>query len=204
MATLRMREALRDAMAEEMRRDEAVFVMGEDVGVFQGAFKVTEKDWAGYVMARVGGEGWRGNVGVRIVRTEENAFVNVSDPAGTHPGDITSYDTQADKTQAVSRTIQLVSQDKVNAIVGYSLTDSFLAAAPTAQKAGVPTMAVGLSGSGVTEVGNYMFRTLLDYANLFKTGDPQFVKATKGTTAPYLYGSDTVTTSGTMNACWQL
>ncbi len=42
MATLRMREALRDAMAEEMRRDEAVLVMGEDVGVFQGAFKVTE------------------------------------------------------------------------------------------------------------------------------------------------------------------
>jgi pyruvate dehydrogenase E1 component beta subunit len=38
----RMREALRDAMAEEMRRDESVFVMGEDVGVFQGAFKVTE------------------------------------------------------------------------------------------------------------------------------------------------------------------
>jgi pyruvate/2-oxoglutarate/acetoin dehydrogenase E1 component len=42
MAQLRMREALRDAMAEEMRRDERVFVMGEDVGVFQGAFKVTE------------------------------------------------------------------------------------------------------------------------------------------------------------------
>ena len=42
MAVLRMREALRDAMAEEMRRDESVFVMGEDVGVFQGAFKVTE------------------------------------------------------------------------------------------------------------------------------------------------------------------
>ncbi len=42
MATVRMREALRDAMAEEMRRDESVFVIGEDVGVFQGAFKVTE------------------------------------------------------------------------------------------------------------------------------------------------------------------
>jgi len=39
---LRMREALRDAMTEEMRRDEDVFVMGEDVAVFQGAFKVTE------------------------------------------------------------------------------------------------------------------------------------------------------------------
>jgi pyruvate/2-oxoglutarate/acetoin dehydrogenase E1 component len=42
MATLRMREALRDAMAEEMRRDDDVFVMGEDVAVFQGSFKVTE------------------------------------------------------------------------------------------------------------------------------------------------------------------
>jgi pyruvate dehydrogenase E1 component beta subunit len=40
--TMRMREALRDAMAEEMRRDEDVFVMGEDVAVFQGSFKVTE------------------------------------------------------------------------------------------------------------------------------------------------------------------
>ena len=42
MAEIRMREALRDAMAEEMRRDGNVFVMGEDVAVFQGAFKVTE------------------------------------------------------------------------------------------------------------------------------------------------------------------
>jgi pyruvate dehydrogenase E1 component beta subunit len=39
---MRMREALNQALAEEMRRDESVFIMGEDVGVFQGAFKVTE------------------------------------------------------------------------------------------------------------------------------------------------------------------
>jgi pyruvate dehydrogenase E1 component beta subunit len=39
---MRMREALNQALAEELRRDESVFVMGEDVGVFQGAFKVTE------------------------------------------------------------------------------------------------------------------------------------------------------------------
>jgi pyruvate dehydrogenase E1 component beta subunit len=42
MAVVRMREALNQALAEEMRRDESVFIMGEDVGVFQGAFKVTE------------------------------------------------------------------------------------------------------------------------------------------------------------------
>ncbi|HZJ29465.1 MAG TPA: alpha-ketoacid dehydrogenase subunit beta, partial [Solirubrobacterales bacterium] len=42
MGEMRMREALNLAMREEMRRDESVFVMGEDVAVFQGAFKVTE------------------------------------------------------------------------------------------------------------------------------------------------------------------
>src|SRR6266536_2066041 len=42
MAVMRMRQALNEALAEEMRRDESVFIMGEDVGVFQGAFKVTE------------------------------------------------------------------------------------------------------------------------------------------------------------------
>jgi pyruvate dehydrogenase E1 component beta subunit len=42
MAVIRMREALNQAMREEMERDENVFVMGEDVAVFQGAFKVTE------------------------------------------------------------------------------------------------------------------------------------------------------------------
>ena len=42
MITMTMREALRDAMAEEMRRDEAVFVMGEEVAEYQGAYKVTQ------------------------------------------------------------------------------------------------------------------------------------------------------------------
>jgi pyruvate dehydrogenase E1 component beta subunit len=42
MATMTMREALRDAMAEEMRRDGDVFVMGEEVAEYQGAYKVTQ------------------------------------------------------------------------------------------------------------------------------------------------------------------
>ena len=39
---LTVREALRDAMAEEMRRDDRVFVMGEEVAEYQGAYKVTQ------------------------------------------------------------------------------------------------------------------------------------------------------------------
>jgi pyruvate dehydrogenase E1 component beta subunit len=43
MATqMRYREALNQALREEMQEDENVFLMGEDIGVFQGAFKVTQ------------------------------------------------------------------------------------------------------------------------------------------------------------------
>ena len=42
MVRVTVREALRDAMAEEMRADERVFVMGEEVAQYQGAYKVTQ------------------------------------------------------------------------------------------------------------------------------------------------------------------
>ncbi|HEX7024308.1 MAG TPA: alpha-ketoacid dehydrogenase subunit beta [Gemmatimonadales bacterium] len=42
MAEVTYLEALRDGLAEEMARDDRVFVLGEDVGAFGGAFKVTE------------------------------------------------------------------------------------------------------------------------------------------------------------------
>jgi pyruvate dehydrogenase E1 component beta subunit len=42
MVSMTLREALRDAMAEEMRKDERVFVLGEEVAEYQGAYKVTQ------------------------------------------------------------------------------------------------------------------------------------------------------------------
>lgn len=42
MASVTVREALRDAMAEEMRADDRIFVMGEEVAEYQGAYKVTQ------------------------------------------------------------------------------------------------------------------------------------------------------------------
>jgi pyruvate dehydrogenase E1 component beta subunit len=42
MKSQTMREALRDAMAEEMRRDSTVFLMGEEVGEYQGAYKISQ------------------------------------------------------------------------------------------------------------------------------------------------------------------
>ncbi|MER2536214.1 MAG: pyruvate dehydrogenase complex E1 component subunit beta [Rhizobiaceae bacterium] len=42
MVTMTVREALREAMAEEMRRDPDVFIMGEEVAEYQGAYKITQ------------------------------------------------------------------------------------------------------------------------------------------------------------------
>lgn len=53
MAQQTVRVALRDAMAEEMRRDKEVFVMGEEVAEYQGAYKVTEDLLAEFGAKRV-------------------------------------------------------------------------------------------------------------------------------------------------------
>ena len=42
MAEITVRDALRDAMAEEMRRDEKVFLIGEEVAEYQGAYKISQ------------------------------------------------------------------------------------------------------------------------------------------------------------------
>ena len=42
MPVITYREAIRDAIAEEMRRDERVFVMGEDVAIYGGAYQATK------------------------------------------------------------------------------------------------------------------------------------------------------------------
>jgi pyruvate dehydrogenase E1 component beta subunit len=42
MKTMTVREALREAMDEEMARDETVFLMGEEVGEYQGAYKISQ------------------------------------------------------------------------------------------------------------------------------------------------------------------
>ncbi|MFU8777883.1 MAG: biotin/lipoyl-containing protein, partial [Roseovarius sp.] len=42
MQTMTVREALNSAMAEEMRRDDTVFIMGEEVAEYQGAYKITQ------------------------------------------------------------------------------------------------------------------------------------------------------------------
>src|SRR5271155_408613 len=55
MAQITYREALNQALREELDRDERVFIMGEEVGYFGGAFKVTDGLLAVYGERRVRG-----------------------------------------------------------------------------------------------------------------------------------------------------
>lgn len=53
MATITYRQALKDALAEELERDEKVFLMGEEIAQYNGAYKVTEGLWKRFGDKRV-------------------------------------------------------------------------------------------------------------------------------------------------------
>ena len=53
MRTIQFREALREALSEEMRRDERVFLMGEEVAEYDGAYKVSQGMLAEFGAKRV-------------------------------------------------------------------------------------------------------------------------------------------------------
>ncbi len=103
-------------------------------------------------------------------------------------------DTQADKQKSVEATLKFVS-DEVTAVVGFTITPSWLAAAPALQEAGIPAMAVELSAKGVTEVGDKMFRLYPDMGKVIPGGDVDFATAFGSTKVAYLYQSDAASTA---------
>jgi branched-chain amino acid transport system substrate-binding protein len=138
-----------------------------------------------------------GAVGVASVGTSERdgirlAVKEINDTGflGASKIKLVEVDTKADKQEAVAATLKMIGQD-VDAIVGFTLTASFLAAGGQLQQAGVPTMAVGLSAAGVTEVGDYIFRLYPDMANVMPPADKEFAEAFGDIkTAAYMYQSD--------------
>ncbi|MCA9950450.1 MAG: ABC transporter substrate-binding protein [Anaerolineales bacterium] len=70
-------------------------------------------------------------------------------------------DTAGDKEQAISVFEKLINQDGVVAILGPTLSNSAFAADPIAQEAGVPVIGSSNTASGITEMGDFVFRTSL-------------------------------------------
>lgn len=142
--------------------------------------------------AAVAGVGQQELAGVELAAKE----INESGFLGDTKIELVIRDTQADKQQAVSTTIELVERDDVDAIVGYTLTPSFMAAGPVAQEAGVPVITVGLSAVGVTDIGDHIFRIYPDLTRLFERSDPVFLESLGAESVAFLYGNDTETTVG--------
>jgi branched-chain amino acid transport system substrate-binding protein len=131
-------------------------------------------------------------VGVDEQRGEELAVeeINSTKFLGNTKIDLKVVDTQASKETAVQTVVDMTRANKVDAFVGFTLTPNYLAAAPMIQKAGIPSVAVGLSGTGITEVGDYMFRTYPALASLLQRDDPEIARALGAKTAAYFSDSD--------------
>ncbi len=113
-------------------------------------------------------------------------------------GDVTiellPVDTKGDKQEAVAAVLELVDSEQVDAIVGFTLTPSFMAAVPKAVEAGIPVIALGLAAPGVTDVGENVFRIIPNVTGLYAASDPVIAESLGATSAAYLYVNDSETT----------
>src|SRR5688572_17703209 len=83
---------------------------------------------------------------------------------GAIPGlklDVLYEDDAGDKAAGTNVFQKFINQDKVLAIIGPTLSDVALAADPIAQQAGVPVLGVSNTATGVTQIGNFIFRDSL-------------------------------------------
>jgi len=83
---------------------------------------------------------------------------NASKALGDIKLEIIHLDDGADRGQTVNIYQRLIGRDNVSIIIGPTLSTSAFAADPIAQKAGVPVIAASNTASGITEIGDYIFR----------------------------------------------
>lgn len=114
--------------------------------------------------------------------------------------ELVTIDTKADKQDAVAALLRLVDQEKVDAILGFTLTPSFMAAVPPAIEAGIPVIALGLAAPGVTDVGENVFRIIPNVTGLYAANDHLFLDQIGAQTVAYLYVNDSETTVAIHNS----
>jgi branched-chain amino acid transport system substrate-binding protein len=99
-------------------------------------------------------------------------------------------DTAADPKQAITVFQQFITSDNVLAIVGPTLSNEAKSSDPEAQKAGVPVLAVSNTATGITEMGNFIFRDSLAESQVI----PETIKQAKEklglTKVSLLYAND--------------
>ncbi len=101
--------------------------------------------------------------GLSIKAGLELAFeeINAKGVLGTSKLKLTLIDEKADKQEGISVISKLINDEKVSAIFGPTLSSVAFAADPVAQKAGVPVIGTSTTASGITDMGDYIFRDSL-------------------------------------------
>jgi branched-chain amino acid transport system substrate-binding protein len=106
--------------------------------------------------------------GIRLAQDE----INASGLLGTTQLDVIVEDDGSDRDQAAAVFQSFIEQGRVVAIMGPTLSDTALSVDPLAQQAGVPVLAISNAASGVTQIGNSIFRDCLTENQLA----PQIIK----------------------------
>ncbi len=101
--------------------------------------------------------------GLSIKSGLELAFeeINAKNLLGSFKLKLTIIDEKADKQEGISVMNKLISEENVAAIFGPTLSSVAFAADPVAQKAGVPVIGTSTTATGITDMGDYIFRDSL-------------------------------------------
>jgi branched-chain amino acid transport system substrate-binding protein len=104
--------------------------------------------------------------------------------------DLVIEDDASDPQGGITAFNKLINQDKVVAIIGPTLSNTATSTDPIAQKAGVPVLGISNTASGITEIGDFIFRDSLTEGQVI----PQTIKAATGTyglkNVAVMYGQD--------------
>jgi branched-chain amino acid transport system substrate-binding protein len=107
--------------------------------------------------------------GIKLAQDE----VNAAHMLGETRLQVMVEDDSSDRDQAATAFQRLIESSDVVAIMGPTLSDAALSVDPLAQQAGVPVLAISNAASGITEIGNFIFRDCLSDSEL----TPQIIGA---------------------------
>ncbi|PJF21991.1 MAG: ABC transporter substrate-binding protein [Phototrophicales bacterium] len=99
-------------------------------------------------------------------------------------------DSAGDQEQAIAAMTKLVEEDQVVAVLGPTLSTEAFAADPIAQEAGVPVMGVSNTASGITDMGEFVFRNSLPESSVIPGTVAGAVEALGLERVGVLYGND--------------
>jgi branched-chain amino acid transport system substrate-binding protein len=106
--------------------------------------------------------------GIRLAQDE----INTSHMLGKTRLEVLVVDDASDREQASTVFQRFIENSHVLAIIGPTLSDTALSVDPMAQQAGVPVLAVSNTASGITQIGNFIFRESLSESQV----TPQIIK----------------------------